>query len=444
MSDTTEKPEKIEEEVAELESRADALRDLLKYAPRPFVIEFAGTPKSGKSTSVESVRHFLNRHDFRVYLLSERAAVCPIPMKGHLFFNTWCASSMLAELLANIDTESDIIVVDRGLFDALVWLRMQENRGELTGYEARTFETFLLLDRWRSLIDLVVVMNVSADDALARENAQRITRKTGSIMTGDVLATLSRSVNDAVSEYGKNFKRVLVHNTGGEDVRESGVKITNEILDCLEQFLNPKILAVPREYIERLDSTAGGNFAPGSFEKALTCVKENGVFVQRDEAENRADLVQIVSAGVLVRDNRVFLFQRREADPKYRLYGKTTVWQGAHVQKETGKDFSDLLRETLQTRLSRNLFLSRVFQTNELGYCWDAKDPISSRHLGMMYSVTIDNPHTAADLRKKAFKRKRGHSLVGEFVPWEELKKRGDDLNLEPWSQTLLDSQSVQ
>lgn len=34
---------------------------------------------------------------------------------------------MLAELLANIDSDSDIIVVDRGLFDALVLLTLQEN-----------------------------------------------------------------------------------------------------------------------------------------------------------------------------------------------------------------------------------------------------------------------------------------------------------------------------
>src|ERR1700687_1018996 len=125
----------IEKDVLDLERRAETLRELLKYAPRPFVIEFAGTPKSGKSTSVEAVRHFLTRHGFRVHVLAERAAVCPIPMKGHLFFNTWCATSMLAELLANVETETDIIIVDRGIFDALVWLTSQERRGEVTPAE---------------------------------------------------------------------------------------------------------------------------------------------------------------------------------------------------------------------------------------------------------------------------------------------------------------------
>src|SRR5215204_7495616 len=126
----------VDAKVTKLERRVDALRTALRFAHRAFVIEFAGTPKSGKSTSVEAVRHFFSRHGFRVHVLTERAALCPIPMKGHLFFNTWCATTMLAELLANVEAQTDILIIDRGLFDALVWLLMQAQRGEVTRDEA--------------------------------------------------------------------------------------------------------------------------------------------------------------------------------------------------------------------------------------------------------------------------------------------------------------------
>jgi hypothetical protein len=178
---------RVENDVHSLEKRAVEVRELLKFASRAFVIEFAGTPKAGKTTSVEAVRHFFNRQGFRVHVLIERASVCPIPMKGHLFFNTWCASTMLAELIATVDTETDLIIVDRGLFDALVWLTLQRRRGELTDHEARVIEQFLLLDRWRTLIDLAIVMNVSAEEAIKREISNRITSKPGSIMNIPVL-----------------------------------------------------------------------------------------------------------------------------------------------------------------------------------------------------------------------------------------------------------------
>jgi hypothetical protein len=185
----------LEERVQSLGEHATAIHDnLLGFAPRAFVIEFAGTPKAGKSTSVEAIRHFFTRHDFRVHVLIERASVCPIPMKGHLFFNTWCAGTMLADLIANVDTATDIIILDRGIFDALVWLTLQRQRHELTADEAQVIEAFLLLDRWRSLIDLAVVMSVPADEAMARENSQRISPKPGSIMNPEVLGNITAAV----------------------------------------------------------------------------------------------------------------------------------------------------------------------------------------------------------------------------------------------------------
>ena len=54
--------------------------------------------------------------------------------------------------------------------------------------------------------------------------------------------------------------------------------------------------------------------------------------------------------------------------------------------------------------------------------------------------MIIDNPNTAADLRKKEFKRKRGHGLAGDFIAWEDLRKKADEINLESWSRTVLAS----
>jgi hypothetical protein len=224
----------IEDEVKKLETRAAEVRELLKFASRAFVIEFAGTPKAGKTTSVEAVRHFFNRQGFRVHILIERASVCPIPMKGHLFFNTWCASTMLAELIATVDTETDLIIVDRGLFDALVWLTLQRQRGELTEREATVIEQFLLLDRWRSLIDLAVVMNVSAEEAIKRETGNRISSKPGSIMNIPVLAALSNSVKETISLYREKFPAIVEYDTsGGGNVRYSNARLAGMILDHL-------------------------------------------------------------------------------------------------------------------------------------------------------------------------------------------------------------------
>jgi predicted NUDIX family phosphoesterase len=426
----------IAEAITKLEVAAGRIAKLLPLARRPFIIEFAGTPKSGKSTSVEAIRHFFSRHGFRVHVLTERAAVCPIPMKGHLFFNTWCASSMLAELLENVEAETDIIIVDRGLFDALVWLTQQEKRGELTNEEARIIEKFLTLDRWRTLIDLAVVMSVSAEEALARETAQRITAKGGSIMNQEVLKALTDSVDDALKRYGSQFRDPLVHQTSGEDVRPSNIRLAEGILGRLETFLNPEILVVPREQVEALVPD-GGSFGQDAVQRALHVIASEGRYMLRADAESSAEVVQVISCGILKNEGKVFVFQRKEADPKYQLHGKAVVWQGSHVTHRSDNTLADL-QNSLGERLSRELFLSRAFPMSPIGLCWDPEDPGSSAHLGVMFEVEINNIHTVTDLKKKEFRKRRGHGLSGQFLAQEDLVKDQDKLSLESWSRAVL------
>lgn len=429
----------LDQKVADLEERVQRIRSLLKYAPRAFVMEFAGTPKSGKSTSVEAIRHLFARYGFRVHVLAERAAVCPIPMKGHLFFNTWCATSMLAELLANVEAETDIILVDRGLFDALAWLSLQEKRGELTADEARTIDAFLLLERWRRLFDLIVVMSVSPEEALTREDNQRITKKRGSIMRPDVLKSITDSVEHAIQTYGPRFRTVIDYRTSGLEMRESLIDLANRILDNLEKFLNPEILVVHKQALENLKLDNGGMFGKDAAANAISCIVSNGQFVRREKAENDSTLVQIIPCGVLEHENEVFLFRRKETDVKYRLYGRATIWRGCHVAKTSQGQLPTQLENALLERITHSLFLSRVFQLENVGYCWDKGDEKSEQHFGVVYRIDVDNPHAALDLHKKEFRQQRGHGLTGQFLKWSEVSSDQVRGSLEKWSQAILD-----
>lgn len=160
--------------------------------------------------------------------------------------------------------------------------------------------------------------------------------------------------------------------------------------------------------------------------------------MRRAQAESDSDYVQIVPGGVLRYETGVFLFQRRETDPKYRLYGKNSIWQGCHVSRREGAHVSDLIERALLERLAHSLFLSRVFPIKPLGYCWDRDDPSSSRHFGLIYQVEINNSHTAVDLRKKEFRKRRGHGWSGKFDEWSTLVEHLEQLNLESWSRAIL------
>jgi predicted NUDIX family phosphoesterase len=434
----------LDKRVEVLEANCASLKAIREFAPRAFVIEFAGTPKAGKTTSVEAIRHFFSRQGFSVHVLVERASVCPIPMKGHLFFNTWCATSMLAELLATVDTETDIIIVDRGIFDALVWLTLQLKRGEITVGEAQTFEKFILLERWRQLIDLAVVMNVPAIKAIERENSQRISKRAGSIMNEEVVAAISSSVSESVEKFSCEFRAVVEHGpeNDSEDIRASNVRLAEKIVHSFADFLSPEILVVPRVEIDKLPITEGGCFGDSARAALLECLSGAGTFMRRKDAENNFDYVQIVACGLFMQEENVFLMNRKDKDPKSALFGSNTIWQGCHVAKRDEPDAIELLKFRLSERISRTLFLGPGFGISFAGYCWtpDAgtpQDQKSKIHLGVVFHVNIDNPHTVANLKKKEYRRGRGFGLAGRIVKWDELQKAEIFDSLESWSKVI-------
>src|SRR2546422_10700693 len=116
----------------ERQIRAEKLAERFKASGRkPVVIEFAGTPKAGKTTSLGKLHAFLKRCGFKVEILVERASMCPILDKKHSNFNVWTACTTLSQVLEKTQSpprpdDPDILILDRGLFDSICWLTMME------------------------------------------------------------------------------------------------------------------------------------------------------------------------------------------------------------------------------------------------------------------------------------------------------------------------------
>ena len=67
---------------------------------RPIIIEFSGSPKSGKTSSIGSLQLFLKRNQFKVEVIQEKASICPVADKQNYTFNVWTAYQSLVCLLS--------------------------------------------------------------------------------------------------------------------------------------------------------------------------------------------------------------------------------------------------------------------------------------------------------------------------------------------------------
>src|SRR5437879_3691004 len=83
-----------------LHKRAEKAAGGLHASFRPaLVVEFAGLPKAGKTSTLGQVYSFLRRCGFRCEIVVERASVCPVRDKKHFNFNIWTACTSIAQLL---------------------------------------------------------------------------------------------------------------------------------------------------------------------------------------------------------------------------------------------------------------------------------------------------------------------------------------------------------
>ena len=196
--------------IKELEKLVQQVLDLKssRTQRRPLFIEFCGSPKSGKSTTINSLSMFFRRNGLKTAVLTERAGICPIQNKTHPNFNIWTLCSVIADMLEKMEhgkEKIDIIIADRGIFDALCWFNWlntnpSDKNPYLSNENFKELTTFINSDIWKRNIDLIYVFIVGPKTSIEREYSALLTEKRSSIMREDVLETYNTSVEQVITE----------------------------------------------------------------------------------------------------------------------------------------------------------------------------------------------------------------------------------------------------
>jgi len=195
-------------DLARLESSADELLATLTLDRPPFVVEFAGSPKAGKSTTIDILTHFFKRRGFKVWAPTEGASKrTPYHLRRDLVaFNTWTLNYAISELLVayhNVDRHH-LIMLDRGAFDSLAWMGLLKKRGNITEEEFAVFRAFALHPKWSNLVSRLYLFRCPPEESLKREHEAKLTRGPGTAMNPDMLRDLLEQYQDlatALSTY---------------------------------------------------------------------------------------------------------------------------------------------------------------------------------------------------------------------------------------------------
>lgn len=231
------------DDLARLRADAESILKIWKASEpsRPYFVEFSGTPKSGKSTCIESVSHFFRRLGFRTLSPTEGASRrTPRYLRDDLFrFNVWSASYALTHILEGLSSPEKyhIAILDRGIFDALVWFQLLADRGDITLDDLKKVHEFFLIDAWLNAVDQVFLFRADPDTSLERENADKLVFERGTAMNPDFLEQLNLAYAKVRDDHAERFKDVREINTGGAQnttPQETAYKVARAIVDRMQ------------------------------------------------------------------------------------------------------------------------------------------------------------------------------------------------------------------
>lgn len=424
---------------ADLQAQArEILKVVRRQARRSFFLEVTGTPKAGKTTSISMISSFFKTCGWSVHVLPEQAAKCPLKMKGHFFFNTWTTCEMLSDFLDLLDRDHDLVILDRGFFDALVWLELQHGQGQVSPEEYRIFREFVLLDRWQ-LTDATAILRVSPATAMVREQDDHLVPRIGTLMHPDALKEFNSALDKSMGIWkAGTSSRTSILEVDCElpDQKETVAQFIRHLLPRISEWADPLIAAVPRVAAAELfrDGTKAIVWGQQVWQWILDHIQVH----KRSLLEDNGDFVQLVACGATVSRGGVFVFNRQGSRPI--RYGSRTILHRCHVTCDPGRSLTlEDVRHALVTRLQELLHTRTSMTPMPIGLVWDADSKVETNHMGIAFSISLE-AHVADFLMEKEFRTNgRGHPMTSRFALPADLRAV-HDLDLEPWSKAVLEA----
>ncbi|MDR0423431.1 MAG: hypothetical protein LBH46_02465 [Rickettsiales bacterium] len=429
--------------ISELETLAAEVLQLKieRVQRRPLLIEFCGSPKSGKSTTINSLNIFLKRNGFKTMVLTERASVCPIKNKKHPFFNIWTLSSALTEIVKNIDLgkdKVDIIISDRGLFDSLCWFEWLNNNPSTNAphLDKQSYDIltrFVLMDMWTNYLDLIYVFQVSPKISIKREYANLLTEKRGSIMTEEVLEGFNNAINSVVSKYGVNYRDLQQIQTDTKDTdnnpNQVSYNVTLNILKVLKNLLVEKI-----GYIKLKD------FNKDEFDIS-SILKKEIYFDNRDTIE-KSNNIQIIPIAVITNKERTKVLVVKKSSKRTSKdspeHEKLLLYIGGHIRvedRERNNDNLSIIKKALRREIQEEIGESIAVENPNftIYYCDNDK---SKKHLAICFIIEMNLDDKKFKLTSDEFIMKTGTTKSGQVYGVNQLLSDGE--KFEAWSSHIL------
>ncbi len=430
--------------IRELELKTERIKNNLEDLNEPLIVEFAGTPRAGKTTAINALSTFFKRNLIPSETIIEQAQFCPLINKNHFFFNTWTGSRTLSHILRIIEeNEPKIILIDRGIFDTLVWLNFFRQMGGVSEESFFRSEKFFLIDDWVNKIDIITILEVSPKEAIRRDYQSQITDKAGDIMNESTLGKYNQNLISCIDKYRRSFTQPIIRIDTTNRNPLVGVKIiADRVISTADRLKDSEIAYIPMQAIkENLTETKiCTNF--DDIKKYSYLIEKSFQWGKRSDIEKDFGCVQIVPVVVFRYLDKILVFEMRGTAQGPILENRQSIWVGGHTRREDVYKLNskisiiDVFHQTIQREAQEEIeYEINLTKLNKYpkAFVWLDTNQKSLQHLGVFYEFQLKTKKDFTFLNRREFRELKDKALQTEFI---DINKIPDEpnLNLEPWS----------
>ena len=224
------------------------LRRISKTPNKPYVIEFTGTPRTGKTSIINQLEDLFKKGGFKTSVLEEfttskkyKQEIYPhLKDQYKSVINTEIPKHVLKQLEEEISNNPDIIIVDRSLFDRLIWADRLFLKNGFTKQEYNDYKkTYIPIIK--EYIDTIVGTYTDSITSLQRDYRANLSLEKRNFLNKENIDEYNTSFDRAIRFGKKNNIDVHRIDTTNKDKNEVSLDAANTVLDDIR-----------KEYINRL------------------------------------------------------------------------------------------------------------------------------------------------------------------------------------------------
>lgn len=206
----------------------------------PYVIEFTGTPRTGKTTLINNLYDFFKKGGFKVEVLEEfttskryKTEIYPLLKdKYKSVINTEIPKYVLKQLEEAINNNPDIIIIDRSLFDRLIWVDRLYLKGGMSKEEYGEYKQ-IYIPLIKEKIDIIISTYTDALTSIKRDYLANLSLEKRNFLNEQNVNEYNNSLLNMRELSKSNGMNFYLFDTTNKSQREISFEVIDAILTSM-------------------------------------------------------------------------------------------------------------------------------------------------------------------------------------------------------------------